>query len=159
MTGVEVLLLLTMLLGLCGIVALVVPGSLIIAAATVVWALQADDGRAWIFTSVALALLVAGMVVKYVVPGRRLADAGIPGRTQLIGLGVGVVGFFVIPVIGLVLGFVLGVWIAEVVRLGAGEATSSTFVALKAAGLSLLIELSVAALAVAVTLTGMVVVT
>ncbi|HEX2358010.1 MAG TPA: DUF456 family protein, partial [Micromonosporaceae bacterium] len=46
------------------------------------------------------------------------------------------------PVVGLVIGFVLGVWLAERVRLGdARRAWPSTKHALKAAGLAMLIEL------------------
>lgn len=159
MTGIEVLLALVMAIGLAGILVVVVPGTVIIAAATLVWAFQAESPTAWAFSAAALVFLLAGALVKYVVPGRRLAQAGISGRTQMIGLAAGVVGFFLIPVVGLVLGFILGVWLAEAIRHGAGEATASTRVALAAAGLSLLIEFTVAAIAVTLTLIGMVVLT
>jgi len=62
---------------------------------------------------------------------------------------VGIVGFFVVPVVGLVLGFVLGLWLAERARLGPGEAWQSTRQALAAVGLSMLVEFA-AALAIAV---------
>nr|WP_284290737.1 DUF456 family protein [Angustibacter aerolatus] len=52
-------------------------------------------------------------MVKYVLPGRRLKDAGVPWWTTLAGVALGVVGFFVVPVVGLLLGFVLGVYLAE----------------------------------------------
>lgn len=46
-----------------------------------------------------------------------------------------------IPVIGLLLGFVAGVWAAERLRLGSNRlAWPSTVQALKAAGLSMLVE-------------------
>jgi len=52
-------------------------------------------------------------------------------------------GFFVVPVVGLILGFVLGVYTAERVRLGShATAWPSTMHALKAVGLSILIELA-----------------
>jgi uncharacterized protein YqgC (DUF456 family) len=55
---------------------------------------------------------------------------------------LGLVGFFVVPVVGLLLGFVLGVYLAERGRLGQHQAAwTSTVVALKAAGVSMLIEL------------------
>ena len=39
---------------------------------------------------------------------------------------LGVVGFFVVPVVGLFLGFVLGVYLAELRRVGAAAAWPST---------------------------------
>ncbi len=101
---------------------------------------------AWTVFAVATALIVVGAVVKYVVPGRRLQVAGIPASTQWFGVLLGVVGFFVVPVVGLFIGFVLGVYLAELRRVGSAEAWPSTVHSLKAVGLSILIEL-VAALA------------
>jgi hypothetical protein len=65
-------------------------------------------------------------------------------------VGLGIVGFFVIPVVGLVIGFVLGVYLAEHRRVGPAAAWPSTREALRAVGVSILIELAagvVAALA------------
>ena len=60
---------------------------------------------------------------------------------------LGVVGFFVVPVVGLFLGFVLGVYLAERRRLGAAGAWPSTKASLRAVGLSILIELVAGVLA------------
>ncbi len=106
--------------------------------------------------SVATALVVVGAVVKYVVPGRRLQDAGIPTSTMLLGGLLGVIGFFVIPVVGLVLGFVVGVYLAELRRVGSRDAWPATRRALAAAGLSLLIELTASMLAAATWVVGVV---
>ena len=64
-------------------------------------------------------------------------------RVRLCSASVlGIVGFFVVPVIGLILGFVLGVFLAEWVRLAQPKlAWPSTKSALKAVGLALIIEL------------------
>ncbi len=59
------------------------------------------------------------------------------------------VGFFVIPVVGLFLGFVVGVYGAEEERLGPQAAWPSTKLAVRAVGLSILIELAGALLAAA----------
>ena len=106
--------------GLVGILVPVLPGSILVLAAILVWALCTSAApTAWVVFAVAAALLVAGAVVKYAVPGRRLKDAGIPASTQWVGAALGVVGFFVVPVVGLFLGFVLGVYLAEHRRVGA----------------------------------------
>ena len=61
---------------------------------------------------------------------------------MLAGVVVGIVGFFVVPVIGVFLGFVVGIYAAELVRLRDHRAAwPSTVHALKAAGISVLIEL------------------
>ncbi|WP_432536301.1 DUF456 domain-containing protein [Kineococcus arenarius] len=130
--------------GLVGVVVPVLPGTVLIGLAVLVWAVV-QGGAAWAFFAGAAALLVAGQVAMYLVPGRRLSRAGIPRSTLLLGGVLGVVGFFVVPVLGLPLGFVLGVFLAELARssrarLGARSAWSSTVQALKGVGLSVAIE-------------------
>ena len=73
-----------------------------------------------------------------------------PARTLLAGGVLGIVGFFVIPVVGLLLGFVLGVYLAEYARLGRDGAWPSTRAALAAVGWSILIELAAGLVATAV---------
>lgn len=150
MDWVEVVVALVILLGLVGIVIPILPGgSLLVGAAVLGWAIWLDQRTGWIVLAIAAALLAVGIVVKYLVPGRRLQAAGIPLRTQVIGVLLAVIGFFVIPVIGFLIGFVVGIYLAEAQRLGAGPARASTWLALKAAGLSILIDLTAALLATA----------
>jgi uncharacterized protein YqgC (DUF456 family) len=155
-SGVELLVALAIAVGLVGILVPVLPGSALVLAAVLVWAWQVGGATAWVVFAVAAAVLVAGAVVKYVLPNRRLKDAGIPASTQWIGAGLGVVGFFVIPVVGLFIGFVLGVYLAEYHRLGGKAAWPSTRHALKAVGVSILIELAAGLGATFVWVTGVV---
>ena len=134
-------------IGLLGIVVPILPGTVLILAAILVWALEIGTSTGWVVFAVAAAFLVVGTVVKYAVPGRQLKDAGIPTSTQWTGVALAVPGFFVIPVIGLFVGFVAGVYLAERHRLGAGAAWGSTKSALRAVGWSILIELGAAVLA------------
>ncbi len=143
--------------GLVGILVPVLPGSVLVLAAILLWAAQLGGTTAWAVFAVAATLLVLGTVVKYAVPGRNLKRAGVPASTQWIGAGAAVVGFFVIPVVGLVIGFVVGVYAAEHARLGADRAWPSTVAALRAVGLSILIELAAALLATATWAVGVVV--
>ncbi|WP_216656575.1 DUF456 domain-containing protein [Nocardioides marmotae] len=156
MSLLEVLVALAILVGIIGIVVPVLPGTLLVLAAVLVWTIQVGGATAWSVLAVATALLALGAVVKYAVPGRRLKDAGIPGSTLVVGGLLGVVGFFVVPVVGLLLGFVLGVYLAEHRRVGPALAWPSTKHALRAAGLSLLIELLAALAAAAVWVVGVV---
>lgn len=147
MTLLEVLVALGILVGLVGVLVPILPGLLLVEAAILVWAIDVGGGTAWTVFGLATALLVGGTVVKYAVPGRRLKTSGIPSSTTWFGVGLGIVGFFVVPVIGLFIGFVLGVYLAEHRRVGAAAAWPSTKEALRAVGVSILIELAAGILA------------
>ena len=154
MSLTEVVVALAIAVGLVGILVPVLPGGLLIVGAILVWTVDLGGGTAWTVFAVATTLVVLGAVVKYVVPGRRLKDAGIPASTQWTGVALGVVGFFVIPVLGLFVGFVLGVYLAERRRLGPVAAGPSTRASLRAVGLSILIELLAGLLAAGTWLVG-----
>jgi uncharacterized protein YqgC (DUF456 family) len=141
--------------GLVGIVVPVLPGTVLVAGAIVVWAVIESGVTAWVTCGIALAALGAAQTLKYAVPGRRLRVEGVPATTLLTAAALGVVGFFVIPVVGLVVGFVAGVYLAEFLRVqDAARAWTSTVVALRAVGLSIAIELAGGLVAAAVWLIG-----
>jgi uncharacterized protein YqgC (DUF456 family) len=80
----------------------------------------------------------------------------VPNRSLVAGGLLGVVGFFVVPVIGLFVGFVLGIYASEYQRIGARAAWPSTRAALRAVGWSILIELASALVATAVWIAGVI---
>ena len=83
----------------------------------------------------------------------RAADIG--GRTLLAGTVLGLIGFFVVPIVGLVLGFVLGVFLAELAqRRDRRRAWASTVHAVKGVALSVGVEFAAAFLATAVWVAG-----
>ncbi|MCW2762693.1 MAG: hypothetical protein JWR85_2894 [Marmoricola sp.] len=141
MTGVEILVALAIAVGLVGVIIPLLPGSLLVLGAVLVWAWDVGTSTGWVVFAVATTFIALGSIVKYVVPGRRLKVNGIPSSTLLLGGVLGIVGFFVIPVVGLLIGFVIGVYLAELRRVGAEAAWPATVHALKAVGLSILIEL------------------
>jgi uncharacterized protein len=139
---VDVIVGLVVVVGLVGIVVPVLPGLLLVWAAVAVWCTERQDATGWIVLAVVTALALAGTALKYLLPGRRMRTEGVPTLTMVAGGALGLVGFFVVPVVGLFLGFVLGVYLAERRRLRQHDAAwASTVVALKAAGWSMLIEL------------------
>ena len=156
MTTTDFLAGLAILVGLVGIVVPVLPGALLILVAVLVWATVVGTGTAWASAAVAVVFLVVGAVVKYTVPGRHLQAAGVPRRTIILGGLLGIVGFFVIPVLGLFIGFVAGVYLSELQRVGSTAAWPSTWTAIKAAGLSMLIELASGLLAASAFVVGVV---
>ena len=154
MASTDLLVGLAVLVGLVGIVVPVLPGSILILVAVLVWAVQSATTTGWLVFALVTTFLVAGGLVKYALPGRGLRTAGVPSTTLMLGGLLGIVGFFVIPVIGLVVGFVLGVYLAELTRVGRNLAWPSTRAAMKAVGLSMLIELAAGLLAAGTWLTG-----
>jgi uncharacterized protein YqgC (DUF456 family) len=158
-TLVEVVVGLAILVGLAGIVVPVLPGTVLILVAVLVWATETGGATAWTVLGVSVVLLAAGTVVKYLVPGKQL-KATVPTSTLVVGALVGLVGFFVIPVVGLLVGFVLGVYLAELARLREHPlAWSATVVALKATGITIVVELAGALVASAAWLVGALAVT
>ncbi|MCW2758651.1 MAG: hypothetical protein JWO46_2397 [Nocardioidaceae bacterium] len=159
MTGTDIIVSAAIAVGLVGILLPVLPGGLLVGVAIVGWGFERQTTTGWVVVAVAVALLLVGTVVKYAVPGRRLRRDGTPTSTLLAGGVLGVVGFFVLPVIGLPIGFLLGIYLAELRRLRAhDQAWPATKRAMKAVGLSVLIELTAALLASAVWVVGVVLV-
>ncbi len=142
---------LAVLAGVLGVVVPVLPGLLLCWLGVLLWAVLGDAGAGrWLVLGLATVLAGAGVLVKYLWPGRRLARTGVPTRSLAAGGLLGVVGFFVLPVVGLPIGFVGGVLLAERARLHTYEAAwPSTRRALGAVGLSMAVEFT-AALGIAV---------
>jgi uncharacterized protein len=133
---------LIIVVGLAGVVVPFLPGLPLVWVGVLLWAVGRHDVAAWTTLAIATVLAAAGTAAKYALPGRRLREAGVPVSSILLGGALGVVGFFVVPVIGAVLGFVLGVYLAERLRLGRGvPAWPSARSTLAAVGWSIAIEL------------------
>jgi hypothetical protein len=92
--------------------------------------------------AVVTVLLVVGAVAKYVLSSRRMRERGAP-RSTLVWAGVaGVVGFFVIPVVGVFVGLAAGALGAEYARLrDLRAAWSSAWAVLVALGIGTLVEI------------------
>jgi uncharacterized protein len=133
---------LAILAGLAGVVVPGLPALPLCWGGVLVWAVfgEAGPGR-WAVLAAATVVAAGGAVIKYAWPGRNLKRTGVPTTSLLAGGLLGMVGFFVIPVVGLPIGFVGGIWGAERLRLGTNQlAWPATVQALKAAGLSMLVE-------------------
>jgi uncharacterized protein YqgC (DUF456 family) len=140
---------LAILVGLVGIVLPVLPGSAIIAAAVLVWALD-TGGAAWAVLAAVVVLLAIGWSATYVVPGRTVAASGVPRSTLVLAGLAGLVGFFVVPVVGLVLFFAGALYLLELRRLQDSRAAwASSWLAIRMTALGMLLELGFALLAAA----------
>jgi len=149
--GTLILIGLAMAVGLVGVIIPVIPGLLLVGLAGLGWAILADGTGAWIVFGFMVAVLAVGTAAKYVLPSRTLRQAGAPSSTLVLGAIGGIVGFFVIPVLGILVGAVAGIYIGEFRRLADRRAAGrSTLATLRAIGIGLLIELLAGVLAVAI---------
>ncbi|BBE24201.1 membrane protein [Arthrobacter sp. MN05-02] len=134
--------------GIAGVVVPVLPGSVLIIVSLLLWALTVGSTEGWVVFAIGTVLAGAGLGAGVVLTGRTLRQRQIPGRSVTLGVLAGIVGMFVIPVVGLFVGFALGLFASEFARQrNARAALTSSLHALKATGLGILAELGLACLA------------
>jgi uncharacterized protein YqgC (DUF456 family) len=154
-SGGLVLVAVAIAVGLLGIMVPLLPGTLLVLGAIAVWAVVEQNVAAWVTLGVVAALLAASTLIKYLWPVRRMRAADVSTWSLAAGAVLGIIGFFAIPVLGLVIGFVLGVYLAELVsRRDHRVAWTSTVHALKGVALSVGVELCGALLATAAWVVG-----
>src|SRR5690349_14713168 len=152
----ELLIGLAMVAGVVGVVLPVLPGLLLCWAAGLGWVWQGAGGPARVLVGVVLTgLLVVGTGAQYLLPARSASGAGAPRSTLVAGVLGAVAGFFLVPVVGVVVGGVGAVYLAELRRLRDGAAAGrSTWAVLKAVGIGMLVELVAAVLMLGTWLLG-----
>ncbi|MFE5599781.1 DUF456 domain-containing protein [Streptomyces coelicoflavus] len=133
---------LVILLGLCGVLLPGVPGSWLVWAGVLWWALKDPQPLAWAVLVGATVVLLLSRAVRWALPTRRKRrDEAMRRLTSYGGAGA-VLGFVVVPVLGAIPGFLGGIYLAERLRLGRhGEAMASLRTAMRHGGADLLTEL------------------
>ncbi|KUO12694.1 DUF456 domain-containing protein [Streptomyces sp. DSM 15324] len=133
---------LVILLGLCGVLVPGVPGSWLVWSAVLWWALKDPQPVAWWVLVGATVALFLSQVVRWALPPRRLRESGATPRMAVYA-GVGaLLGFFLVPVVGAIPGFMGGIYLCERLRLGRhGEARAALRRAMRSGGSSVLAEL------------------
>ena len=128
--------------GLCGVLVPGVPGSWLVWAAVLWWALKDPQPVAWGVLVGATVALFLSQVVRWALPPRRLRESGATPRMAVYA-GVGAfLGFFLIPVLGAIPGFMGGIYVSERLRLGGHrEARTALRTAMRSGGSSVLAEL------------------
>ncbi|MFF4036873.1 DUF456 domain-containing protein [Streptomyces sp. NPDC001816] len=131
-----------LVLGLCGVLVPGVPGSWLVWAAVLWWALKDPQPVAWGVLVGATGVLLLSLVVRWALPPRRLRASGATPRMAVYA-GVGaLLGFVLIPVVGALPGFMAGIYLHERLRLGRhGEAMAALRTAMRSGGSSVLAEL------------------
>ncbi len=134
--------LVVMLIGMVGIVVPVLPGLLLVWIATVATVLvQGTDLVGWAVAVVLTGLFGAGTAATILLPARQGRQGGAPPSTFALAAAGAVVGFFVIPVLGILVGALLGLFAGERLRLGDNRAAvAATGRVLRAYGIGVLLE-------------------
>ncbi|MER6455096.1 MULTISPECIES: DUF456 domain-containing protein [Streptomyces] len=129
-------------LGVCGVLVPGVPGSWLVWAGVLWWALTDPRPVAWAVLVGATAVLLLSLVVRWALPPRRLRDSGATPRMGVYAGAGALLGFVLLPVVGAVPGFLAGVYLHERLRLGGhAEAVAAVRTTMRAGGSSVLAEL------------------
>jgi uncharacterized protein len=133
---------LVLLLGLCGVLVPGLPGSWLVWAAVLWWALKDPQPVAWWVLVGATVALLLSQVVRWALPPRQLRASGATPRMGVYAGAGSFLGFFLVPVLGSIPGFMAGIYLAERLRLGRhGEAMAALRTAMRSGGWSVLAEL------------------
>lgn len=133
---------LVLLLGLCGVLVPGVPGSWLVWAAVMWWSLQNPQPVTWWVLVGATFALFVSQVVRWALPPRGLRPNWASRRVVAYAGAGSFLGFFLIPVLGSIPGFMAGIYLGERLRLGRhGEARAALRTAMRSGGSSVLAEL------------------
>lgn len=148
---------LLLIVAVAGTVYPVLPGSLLALGTLLGWAWIMGSPAAWIAASIGMLLSLIGWAASAVLTGRSLKRQRIPRGSIATAVVAAIVGMFLIPVVGLFVGFGLGLLLSEFARRrDLGSALRASGEALKATGLGILVEFGCAALAGSVWMIGVI---
>ncbi|PKW10803.1 hypothetical protein SAMN05428944_1995 [Streptomyces sp. 1222.5] len=137
--------------GVCGVLVPGVPGSWLVWAGVLWWALTDPRPVAWAVLVGATAVLLLSLVVRWALPPRRLRESGATPRMGVYAGAGALLGFVLLPVVGAVPGFMAGIYLHERLRLGGrAEAVAALRTTMRAGGSSVLAELFACLLTAAV---------
>lgn len=138
----EVLVGLAILVGLVGIVVQILPGNVLVLGSVLVWAWVTGGATAWVCFAIAALAVGLAELGQWVLAGRHMRRADVPWSTLMWGGLAGIVGFFVIPVVGLFIFFVAAVFLAELLRRrDRGAAWRATVAAMQATAITIGVQL------------------
>lgn len=112
----EVLVGVAIFAGLIGIVVQVLPGAVLVLGGILVWAIMTGGTQAWVVFGVAAVAIAIAEVLQWILAGKHMRKAEVPVLTLAVGGIAGIIGFFVIPVLGLFLFFVAAIFLLEWAR-------------------------------------------
>jgi uncharacterized protein YqgC (DUF456 family) len=124
------------------------PGSPVAIVALIAWAWILGSAASWATGLLGALLAAVGWSAAVVLTGRSLKRHEVPKRSMLLAVVGALVGMYLVPVVGVFLGFGLGLFLGELVRrrdLAASITASGQ--ALKATGIGIVVEFLLVCLA------------
>jgi uncharacterized protein YqgC (DUF456 family) len=141
-----------------GVLYPVLPGSPVAIVTLLVWAWVVGGWAAWPAALVGSLLCAAGWAASAVLTGRKLKELEVPRWSILVAAVAGLVGMYFIPVVGIFVGFAVGLLVSEAVRhRDARRAVHHSLQTLKAMGAGVLVEFLLLCTAAAVWSAGVLV--
>ncbi|NUK55589.1 DUF456 domain-containing protein, partial [Streptomyces lunaelactis] len=101
---------LVMLLGLVGVLLPGVPGPWLVWAAMLWWSMHVQSGLAWVLLVGSTVVLLVNQAVVWLLPPRRVRGVGVTRRMAMFAGAGALAGFFVLPVLGAIPGFIGGIY-------------------------------------------------
>lgn len=135
----------------------VLPGSLLTIGTLLAWGWLLGSAASWWAAGLGMAIAVLGWSASAVLTGRKLKEHQVPKGSMLFAVIGAIAGAFIIPVVGLFVGFAVGLFIGESVRRReVAGAFSSSWAALKAMGLGIVVEFGCVLLASSIWVIGLI---
>lgn len=135
----------------------VLPGSVLAIVTLIAWAWIMGSPAAWTAAVIGALIATAGWSASAVLTGRKLRQQQIPKLSIVVAVVSAVVGMFLIPVVGLFVGFGGGLLVSEYVRRRDFRAAlTSSVETLKATGIGVLLEFGMVCLAGSVWMIGVI---
>jgi uncharacterized protein YqgC (DUF456 family) len=143
MSGVgELLIGLAMAIGLVGILIPIAPGIVLVWLAGLAWAILDGGGLTrWSLFAVMTALTVGALIANVRIPAKSASTTNAPRGTLWLAALFAVIGFFVIPIAGVLIGFCCGVLLAHLIATNdIHKAFDAMWATLRAFGKSVLVQ-------------------
>jgi len=113
----NIVILLTMLVGLLGLLIPIFPGLVIIWIGALAYGLITGfEFPAWLLFSILTVIMIAGSLLDNFVMGKQAHKQGASWLSIVLAILFGIIGTFIIPIIGGFLGAILAMFIAEWIR-------------------------------------------
>lgn len=133
------------------------PGSVLAIITLVGWAWIVGSPVAWAAAAIGSLLAGVGLTASSVLTGRKLKQQQVPKRSIAVAVVAAVVGMFLIPVVGLFVGFAVGLLVSEFARRRDFHAAlESSVETIKATGTGVLVEFGLVCLAGSVWMIGVI---
>jgi uncharacterized protein len=135
----------------------VLPASLIAIVTLLVWAWVVGSWPAWVAAIIGSLVCVVGWSASALLTGRKLKQLEVPGWSIAVAIVAGIVGMFLIPVVGIFVGFAVGLLVIEALRhRDLRHAFRSSLQTLKAMGTGVVVEFLLICVAASVWTVGVI---